>query len=37
MSVNQEHYCELIKCEYLPLMDSLKAAIASQIAEMDAE
>lgn len=37
MGVNQEHYCELIKCEYLPLIDSLKAAIASQIAEMDAE
>ncbi|MEC4183457.1 HI0074 family nucleotidyltransferase substrate-binding subunit [Adlercreutzia sp. R21] len=37
MSVNQEHYCELVKREYLPLMDALEATIAGQIAEMDAE
>lgn len=37
MSVNQEHYCELIRDEYLPLMDTLEATIACQIVEIDAE
>lgn len=37
MSVNQEHYCKLIQREYLPLMETLRGTIASQIAEMDDE
>ena len=35
--INQEYYCEVIRDEYLPLMQALKAKIASQLEALQQE